>query len=130
MIKRISPLQTVLLVEDEPTLRELCRDALIESGFLVLEACDARNAVDVAARHEGVIDLLVTDLVMPGPNGRKLAQALKETRPTIRVLFMSGYIDDLERYGISNEAFNFLEKPFRPSALSLRVGEIFQRVTT
>src|SRR5439155_26331041 len=82
---------TVLLVEDDEQLRRLTHRALATQGYVVLEADRGRLALDIARRHNGPIDLLLTDLLMPDINGRKLADAFRAARPRVRVPFTSGY---------------------------------------
>ena len=86
--------ETILLVEDEVALRELTRSVLEESGYNVLEASSVEDALAIASRSQAVIDLLLTDVIMPGMSGGELAKQLLTTRPSLRVLFMSGYADE------------------------------------
>src|SRR5207237_9023401 len=86
--------ETILLVEDEGAVRELAREILEKSGYAVLEAANGPDALRIAARHEGVIHLLLTDVVMPQMSGRELARRLVRKRREVRVLYTSGYIDD------------------------------------
>ena len=119
---------TILLVEDEESLRELGVLILEECGYTVLEASDGEAALRIIANDPDRIDLLVTDVVMPQMGGRKLAEILREKRPELRVLFMSGYTDDaVVRHGVLQANVNFLQKPFSPSALSKRVREILDQ---
>ena len=114
--------ETVLVVEDEDAVRALTRHVLQHSGYTVVEAEDAAAAVRAAAGHG--IDLLVTDVVMPGLGGRELAERLRASRPGLKVLFLSGYTDDaVVRHGVLHEAVNFLQKPFSPTALAHKVRE-------
>lgn len=116
-------LETILVVEDEDSVRRLTRDALKIQGYRVLEACDAGEALLVCESHPGKIDLMLTDVVMPGMNGPQLARRLAQVRPDIRVLFMSGYTADAIQ---SFEDFNgaqLLEKPFSPNQLLAKVRE-------
>ena len=87
--------ETILLVEDEPMVRELIRDMLRLSGYNVLEAGDGEAALRICAERTGTIDLLLTDVMMPGMNGGELAKRVAGLRPDTRVLFMSCYTDDL-----------------------------------
>lgn len=112
--------ETILLVEDEEAVRKLTRMALERSGYSVLTAANGRAAVEVAERHGGSIDLLVTDVVMPEMRGPDLADVLRERRPDIKVLFMSGYIQDAgDRTDVSEQSF--LHKPFSLRQLTDRV---------
>jgi two-component system, cell cycle sensor histidine kinase and response regulator CckA len=111
--------ETVLLVEDEDAVRSLARRVLQRSGYTVLEAKDGEEALEIAARQNGGIDLLVTDVVMPRLGGRVLADRLMAQNPALRVLFMSGYTDDaVLRHGDPATGSHFLQKPFTPGALS------------
>jgi PAS domain S-box-containing protein len=120
--------ETVLLAEDDPSVREIVADVLTRRGYRVLRAADGQTALEMAAARPGQIDLLVTDLVMPGMTGRQLAEAFAAQSPGVRVLYMSGYTDDaVVRQGVLAESFNFLQKPFTPSALALKVREVLDR---
>jgi CheY-like chemotaxis protein len=111
--------ETVLLVEDDPTVRVVTGRILRELGYTVLEAGSAAEARAVAAAAAGRIDLLLTDVVMPGGSGRELAQALTQTRPGLPVVFMSGYTADvILRQGIVQEKVTLLSKPFTADALA------------
>ncbi|HEY3380728.1 MAG TPA: ATP-binding protein [Vicinamibacterales bacterium] len=104
---------TVLLAEDERGLRRLIKSCLERDGFVVLEAADGRAALDMAARHDGRIDVLLTDVVMPGLNGRELAIRLLPERPEMRVLFISGYAPDtLGDLKVADADPVLLQKPF------------------
>jgi CheY-like chemotaxis protein len=115
----------VLLVEDEDVVRGAARRILRSSGYRVLEAFDAVEAIRVAGRHRGPIDLIVTDVVMPHMGGPKLVENLGQLRPELKVLYMSGYTDqeDVAR-GVSADDAGFLQKPFTPDALAQKVREI------
>jgi PAS domain S-box-containing protein len=116
--------ETVLLVEDEDIVRSLARRILHGSGYEVIEAGSGEEALRLARGHDGHIDLLLTDVVMPGMNGRELADRLTELRPGTRVVYMSGYTEDvvLQR-GISGDRA-FLAKPFTATALAQEVRDV------
>src|SRR5213080_4495423 len=117
--------ETVLLVEDEAMVRTLARKALEAHGYRVLEAGAAPAALELSERHVGPINLLLTDVVMPGMSGRELAHRLLQGRGTLRVLFMSGYTDDaVLRHGVLEEGMAYLQKPFTPDKLARKVREV------
>jgi two-component system cell cycle sensor histidine kinase/response regulator CckA len=119
---------TLLVVEDEPALRALAVTMLEEQGYPVLQAGNGRDAIVVAERHGGEIDLLLTDVVMPGLSGPELAQHLRVLCPGLEVLFMSGYSDSrLVSSGIDQTAVNLLLKPFTPDELIGRVAQLTER---
>ncbi len=115
---------TILVVEDSAQLRELFRDVLELHGYKVLDAANGRAALEVAARFEGTIDLLLTDVIMPEMNGRQLADRLTAFRPGIKVMFASGYsADDLVRHGVE-AGMAYMQKPFSPEALAQKVRDV------
>jgi PAS domain S-box-containing protein len=117
--------ETVLLVEDEEVVRQLAAEVLQANGYNVLGAANGTEAIQVSNQHEGVIELMVTDVVMPVLGGRELAEKLFVTRPQMRVLYMSGYTDDaIVHHGVLDGSVAFLEKPFAADALSLKVREV------
>jgi CheY-like chemotaxis protein len=121
----LSGTETVLLVEDEEAVRQLAQEVLQSKGYRVLGASNGNEAVKVAGQHVGVIELMVTDVVMPLLGGRELAEKLFVTRPEMRVLYMSGYTDDaIMQHGVLDGSAAFLEKPFAPDALALKVREV------
>jgi two-component system, cell cycle sensor histidine kinase and response regulator CckA len=116
--------ETVLLAEDEGPVREFVRDVLADAGYRVLDAEDPASALRLAAAHDGALHLLLTDVVMPGGTGRRLAESLLRARPAARVLYMSGYTDHtVFRHGLLEEGTPFLQKPFTPDALLAKVRE-------
>ena len=116
--------ETILLVEDEPALRSLTRRILSSVGYTVLEAEGGNDALAKLAAHEGPVHLMLTDVVMPGMNGRDLATRVVALRPGIRVLFASGYTDDaIFRHGVLDEGSRFISKPYAPSELRRKIRE-------
>jgi PAS domain S-box-containing protein len=117
--------ETILLVEDEANLRHLVHQYLEKQGYLILEAEDGAAALQIAAGHRGNIDLLLTDVVMPGMNGRELATQITAQRPDARVLYMSGYTENaIGHDGLLDAGINLLQKPFGLPALRERVREL------
>lgn len=117
--------ETILVVEDQDSVRSFAVAALSEQGYHVIEASDGNEAIAVAGRHSGSIHLLVTDVVMPGMDGRRLSERLKEVRPNLKVLFISGYTADLiASRGVLDRDVAFLQKPFSPDALAGKVREV------
>ncbi len=120
--------ETILVVEDEPVLRNLVRRLLGRSGYNVLVAADADEAIEASDAHSSPIDLLLTDVVMPGRmNGRDLARLLSSRRPQMRVLYMSGYAENaIVHHGVLDPAVAFLPKPFNPSTLIAKVQSVLR----
>ncbi len=119
--------ETILLVEDEPSFRELARSSLEKSGYAVLEAPDGPAALKLARQHKGCIDLLLTDVVMPVMSGRELAGALSSTRENLKILYMSGFTDDLvAQHGFSEAGVILLQKPFAQGGLLSKVREVLE----
>ncbi len=121
---------TILVVEDEPSLRKLACKTLNESGYKVLEAGDGSKALEVAAEFDGDIHLLLTDVVMRGMNGRELAENLSPKRPGMKVLYMSGYTDRaVATHGVLQSGIVILRKPFSRAQLLRHVGEMLAHLT-
>lgn len=117
--------ETVLLVEDNEGVRDLARVALETYGYRVLASLDAMDAERICRTHDGAIDLLLTDVVMPGVSGRELATHISTLRPGIRVLYMSGYTDNVIAHGgLLERGIAFLQKPFAPAVLAVKVREV------
>jgi len=117
--------ETVLLVEDEESVRELVRETLQNKGYTVMEASDGINGMKVAETYDGKIDILITDVVMPGMSGRELAQRVAASRPSIRVLYLSGYTEDaIIHEGVLDPGTAFLQKPFTLQALARKVRDV------
>ncbi|MGB4895710.1 MAG: response regulator, partial [Nitrospira sp.] len=110
--------ETILLVEDDSGVRNLVRHELVKTGYQVIEAKNGVEACLTATQQSYHVDLLLTDVVMPGMNGRELAQHLSVIKPNLRVLFMSGYLDDISvNSGMDPHRTTFLQKPFTPDLL-------------
>jgi CheY-like chemotaxis protein len=114
--------ETVLVVEDQEAVRRLTKTILEEHGYRVLEAASGAEAHAVARGHAGEIDLLLTDVVMPGMDGRTLSEQLRDLRPNLRVILMSGYAADLiaHRDALAS-GLAYIQKPFRPEELATKV---------
>jgi PAS domain S-box-containing protein len=118
---------TILIVEDEPALRSIFAQSLSSAGYTVLEADDGQGALRIAAEHDGVIDLLVTDVVMPQLGGADLARELENQRPGMKVLFLSGYTNlMLESRGVLGQRARLLQKPFTLEDLLAAAKEAMQ----
>jgi CheY-like chemotaxis protein len=120
--------ETLLVAEDEGSLREVICGHLRSLGYTVLEASSGRQALSVASQHEGPIDLLITDLVMPKMNGRELSQMLGRLRLDLKTIYMSGYTDDaVLQHGIAELSATFLQKPFSLGTLARKVRDTLGR---
>jgi CheY-like chemotaxis protein len=116
--------ETILLAEDEPAVRGLVRETLQQLGYTVLEASDGYEALKLVQEHAAEIHLLLTDVIMPLMNGHELAIRLRAVRPATKVLYMSGYTNDvLAFHGIDRE-LDFIEKPFTSSDLAAKLGRV------
>jgi signal transduction histidine kinase len=121
----LSGTETVLIVEDAPMVRMLVTEMLISYGYTVLEARSSTEAFELVKNHNGPIDLLLTDVVMPELNGRELAEQLVRSRPTLKVLFTSGYpADSIVRNGIADAEVEFIQKPYLADELAQKIRSI------
>ena len=121
--------ETLLIVEDEPVVRQLTVRALSEKGYHILEAEDGPGALAEANSHPGELHLLITDVVMPGMNGKELADRLTAERPDLRVLYISGYAEHaVVRHGVLQEGIAFLSKPFDLAELARTVRKVLDAV--
>jgi two-component system, cell cycle sensor histidine kinase and response regulator CckA len=116
--------QTILLAEDDGAVRRLARDILTSHGYAVLDARDGDEALAMAHQHPGAIHLLITDVVMPGLSGRELATRLITERADLRVLYTSGYSENMMLRSGFADGLTLLAKPFRPAELLQKVSEI------
>jgi CheY-like chemotaxis protein len=125
-VPRKSMTQTILLVDDDDAVRELFA-MVLRSGYVVLEACSSKEARERYEQHDGRIDLLICDVVMPGGNGPQLAEALIGVDPTLRLLFVSGYPPETEVLpGYPAPHVDFLQKPFSGRQLVDRVATLLK----
>ena len=117
--------ETLLLVEDEEMVRNLTTNILTEKGYRVLAASNGDAAVEIANTHPGVINMLITDVVMPRMNGKQIAEMVTRKHPDIPVLYMSGYTDEaIVHHGVLDQGTNFIEKPFTSQALTTKVRSV------
>jgi PAS domain S-box-containing protein len=123
--------ETILLVEDEANLRYLARQYLEKQGYKVIEAADGAVAMQIAVAHEAMIHLLLTDVIMPGMNGRELAQRIAEIRPNVKILYMSGYTENVIGHnGMLDAGIRLLQKPFNLRDLKSKVREVLDATPT
>ncbi|HEV2401769.1 MAG TPA: ATP-binding protein [Candidatus Sulfotelmatobacter sp.] len=123
--------ETILLVEDEANLRYLARQYLEKQGYKVIEAADGAVAMQIAVAHDSTIHLLLTDVIMPGMNGRELAQRIVEIRPNVKVLYMSGYTENvIGQDGTLDAGVRLLQKPFNLRDLKSQVREVLDATPT
>lgn len=120
--------KTILVVEDNASLREMVREVLESEGYEVLEAGDPDQALSISRSRPGTIHLALTDVIQPKMSGRELADRLLEARPGLGILFMSGYPQEMtEASGVSRDAAQFIEKPFTTAALLAKIRAIIGR---
>jgi len=122
---RVRGSETILLVEDDPAVRELVESLLAAQGYSVLVSQEPQDVATICEQHPERIHLLLTDLILPGVSGREIAKRVSSLRPDIKVLFMSGYTDDalIHSHGF-DETFAFLQKPFSAVTLATKVREV------
>jgi two-component system, cell cycle sensor histidine kinase and response regulator CckA len=117
--------ETILLVEDDDRVRGLIAKRLTQAGYSILSAAGGEQALDILRAHASSPDLLLTDVVMPGLNGRELSERVLAIRPATRILFMSGHADDsVLRTGIETSGTHFIQKPFAMEALISKISEL------
>ncbi|MBI5393821.1 MAG: response regulator [Verrucomicrobia bacterium] len=117
--------ETLLVVEDDPTVRSLVAVSLRESGYTVLEAMDGEEAVRMAASLDGQLDLLLCDVVLPGMNGKDVVDRIRAAHPAVAALFISGYTNiTVAHQGILEAGLPCLQKPFQPGELADKVREL------
>ncbi len=125
---RLKGSETILVVEDSKTLLKLTQKMLESYGYKVLAAQSGNEAVEIFNRHDGLIHLLLTDVVMPGMSGRKLAEKIISEHPKVKVLYMSGYTDDtISKHGVLHDDVELIEKPFSQKNMGLKVREVLDQ---
>jgi two-component system, cell cycle sensor histidine kinase and response regulator CckA len=119
---------TILLVDDYRRVRDLARKVLTRQGYRVLTAASGDEAIQVSQQFDGTIDVLVSDIVMPGISGPELARQLRQLRPDLATVYMSGYTGDtLDSLGLDRQGAEFIQKPFTPAALAQKVRDVLGR---
>ena len=125
---RLKGTETILVVEDNPQVLDLTITILKEQGYKVLAADNAASALKKLDGHTGPLDLLLTDVVMPSMNGRELYEKVAAQYPGLRVLYMSGYTDDVvDHHGVLDQDVQFIQKPFSIHGLAAKVRAVLKR---
>jgi CheY-like chemotaxis protein len=120
--------ETILLVEDNDAVRELAQTVLRRDGYTILAAASGHDALELLRRHTGPLDLVLTDVIMSGMDGREVYRQVSQQRPGLRVIYMSGYTDNvIARHGVLEQDEHFLQKPFSITALAAKVREVLER---
>jgi CheY-like chemotaxis protein len=120
--------ETILLVEDEAKVRKVAKRILEEHGYKILDVGSGPQALELGGSYTGEIPLVITDVIMPGMGGKELAERLLASRPKIRVLFVSGYTDNIiAEHDISEKELNFLHKPFTIASLTAKVRKVLDK---
>jgi CheY-like chemotaxis protein len=120
--------ETILLVEDDDSVREVTTSALREYGYKVIPASNGEEAIRVYEEHKGKFDMLLTDVVMPLMSGRELAEKLSEKDSKLKILYFSGYTDDsIVRHGILSEGMQFIQKPYSHTELAKKIRSIIEK---
>jgi len=123
--------ETILVVEDDDAVRRMTREFLKIKGYTVIEASRATDAIQLMERHKEAIDLVLTDVLMPGMKGRELVERLAELQSDMKVLYMSAYTEDAAvNIGVLDPGTQFIEKPFSPDDLAGKVREVLGRAPT
>jgi len=120
--------ETLMVVDDEASIRNLIMDSLEPLGYQIITARNGKEALHLAETRSDAIDLVLADVVMPGMKGTELAKSLKQLQPSLKVIYMSGYLDDTRlRMDVDDQRVDFLQKPLTPRKLSARVREVLDR---
>ena len=127
-VENLSGSEIVLIVEDDNSLRKLAQKSLQPHGYRVLVAKNGEDALRISKEHEGTIDLMITDVVMPKMGGKETAERLQPLHPQMKVIYMSGYTDDaIVHHSVLAPGLNFLEKPFSPKGLAHKVRKVLDK---
>jgi signal transduction histidine kinase/CheY-like chemotaxis protein len=119
--------ETILVVEDESSIRKLIYMILKPLGFNILEAVDGVEALEISEKHEGKIDVVLTDVIMPRMNGQEMAEKLQQSRPSSKVIFMSGYTDDvIAEHGVLEPGIDFIQKPITSRNIVKKIHECLE----
>ena len=114
--------ETILIVDDNPSIRQLIIETLKPLGYQCLQAASGKEAIDVVRKYDGEVHLLLTDVVMPYMNGRELAEKIRKERPDIKIIFMSGYTENIiAHHGVLEQGINYISKPITPIALTQKI---------
>ena len=120
--------ETVLLAEDDATIRRMIQLTMESEGYTILAATDGQEAIEISSSYEGDIHLLLTDVIMPKMNGQELANTMLQSRPEMEVIFMSGYTDDaISHHGVLEPGVHFIQKPITPSILAKKLREVLKK---
>jgi PAS domain S-box-containing protein len=120
--------ETFLIAEDDPIIQRMIRSYLKPFGYKLLIAADGKEAIQLSKTYDGDIHILLTDVIMPNMNGQELAYAMQEMRPDIKIIFMSGYTDDvISHHGVLEPGFNFIQKPITPSRLAEVLSDVLKK---
>ena len=126
--KNLNGSETILITEDEKSVLDLATSGLQSYGYRILNARNSEQALKMAEKHKGNIDLLLTDVIMPGSNGRELAKKMQKIFPAIKILFMSGYTDEgIARHGILDKDAQLIQKPFSIQSLAEKIRELLDQ---
>jgi CheY-like chemotaxis protein len=121
-------METILVADDEPSIRKLIHDTLTPLGYKIIEASNGVEALELFRQSESEIDMLLTDVVMPKMTGKKLAEKLLAEKPGFKILYMSGYTDNvIVHQGVLDEDIEFINKPLVPSLLTKRIREVLEK---
>jgi len=120
--------ETILLADDEASIRKLIRDTLEPLGYKIIEASNGKEALEIFRQNELTIDLLLTDVIMPQMTGKQLGKVLRDEKPGLKILYMSGYTDNvIANQGVLDDNVNFINKPLIPSLLTKKIREVLGR---